>query len=187
MKKLLVVLLCAPLFAWGSAHAGVYTATMNGASEVAPTASTATGFTSVEIIGDSMTVHVTWTDLVGGNPSAAHIHCCIAPGGNVGVAVALPGFPAATSGTYDHTFDLTSTAIYSSAFLTTFGGTAAGAEAALIAGLDAGQAYSNTHNAVFPGGEIRGLLVSVPEAATWLMMIAAFGVLGAMRRRARAV
>jgi len=36
------------------------------------------------------------------------------------------------------------------------GGTAAGAEAALVGGLAAGQAYFNIHTSPFPGGEIRG-------------------------------
>jgi hypothetical protein len=56
------------------------------------------------------------------------------------------------------------TAVYTSGFLSAHGGTAAGAEAALIAGLNAGDAYVNIHDAVFPGGEIRGFAEQlVPE------------------------
>ena len=36
-------------------------------------------------------------------------------------------------------------------------------EVGLDSGLDAGTAYSNIHNATFPGGEIRGNLAAVPE------------------------
>jgi hypothetical protein len=156
------------------AHAAlVFQAVMSGSLEVPPNLSTATGFTSVKVQGDALTVDVTYNGLTGGSPGAAHIHCCTVPGTNVGVAVGFPGFPTTTSGTYHHVFDLTSSAIYTSGFLTNFGGgTAAGAETALINGLEAGLAYSNIHNATFPGGEIRGLLVGVPEPAT----IAIFGL-----------
>jgi hypothetical protein len=44
--------------------------------------------------------------------------------------------------------------------VTANGGTTAGAEAALLAGLEAGQAYLNIHTTMFPGGEIRGFLAS---------------------------
>ncbi len=92
----------------------------------------------------------------------------------------FPSFPTALSGTYSHIFDLTDSTIYTAAFVTNFGGgTAAGAEAALIAGLFAGKAYSNIHNQIFPGGEIRGLL-QVPEPASLGLLgfgLAAFGFL----------
>ena len=47
---------------------------------------------------------------------------------------------------------------YNPAFVTAHGGTVAGAEADLLAGLKAGQAYLNIHSSTFPGGEIRGFL-----------------------------
>src|SRR5258705_13405705 len=75
-------------------------ATMLGSTEVPPNASPATGFTKVVVTGNNMSVNVNWPGLIGGNPAAAHIHCCIAPGGNVGVAVGFPSFPATTSGAY---------------------------------------------------------------------------------------
>ena len=58
----------------------------------------------------------------------------------------------------DHTFDLTLTASYNAPFVTANGGTAAGAEAALLAGIAAGKAYFNIHTTVVPGGEIRTFL-----------------------------
>ena len=63
-------------------------------------------------------------------------------------------------------------------------GTATGARDALLAGLDAGTAYSNIHNATFPGGEIRANLVFVSEPPAALALLAAIGLVGAMRRRA---
>ena len=56
------------------------------------------------------------------------------------------------------------------------GGTAAGARDALLAGFEAGRAYTNIHNAVFPGGEIRANLLRVSEPTSALLILS--GVLG---------
>jgi len=162
----------------------IYSASLAGFNEVPPTGSPATGTTVVAVddIANTLTVHVTFTGLIGGAASAAHIHCCTPVGTSTGVAVGYTGFPAATSGTYDNTFDLTSSSIYTSTFLAAHGGTAAGAEAALLTGLANDQAYSNIHDAVFPGGEIRGFL-AIPEPGSWALMIIGAGLAGAALRR----
>lgn len=173
-----------PFVAAHPASAISFTAAMDGGQEIGPNGSPATGFASITVVGNLLSVDETWTGLTGGNPAAAHIHCCTPLVANVGVAVGFPGFPAATSGTYLHDFDLLDPAIYTASFLNNFGGgTAAGARDALLAGLGSGQAYVNIHNATFPGGEIRGNLV--PEPATGLLVLA--GLTGlALRRRGRA-
>ena len=172
------------------AHSAVliYQTHMSGVNEVPANPSLATGFTLVTIDTDldTMLVDVSYNG-VATPPGAAHIHCCTPVGTNIGVAVGFPGFPTSLSGAYSHLFSLLDSTIYTTSFLNNFGGgTAAGAEAALLAGLADGLAYSNIHNSVFPGGEIRGQLAAVPETGTWAMMILGFAALGATLRRRRA-
>jgi len=170
-----------------SASIVIYDAPL-GNFENPPTGSTATGFAEVTIdtAANTMEVNVTFSGLTSGN-TASHIHCCVAPGGNAGVATTVPtftGFPTgATSGSYDHTFDLMSASSYNPAFVTANGGTVAGAEAALLAGLAAGDAYLNIHTTNFGGGEIRGFLQAVPEPSTWAMVILGFAGIGFMAYR----
>lgn len=147
-----------------------------GNFENPPTGSAGTGsaVVTIDTAANTLRIQANFSGL-GANVSDAHIHCCIAAPGNVGVAVpgsgALPGFPlGVTSGTYLNTFDTEATTTYRPAFLTANGGTGAGAEAALAAGLAAGQAYFNIHTTQFPGGEIRGFLQRVPEPSALFLL-----------------
>ena len=174
------------------AHESVYAAPLLGSSEVPGVVTTGHGLGRVTIDFDlfTMRVEASFADLIG-NVTAAHIHCCIAPGANVGVASQTPsftGFPLGVkSGSYAHTFDMTLASSYNAAFITGHGGTVDTAFAALVAGLDAGQAYLNLHSSFRGGGEIRGLLVPVPEPTTYVMMLGGLALLGwTARRKARA-
>lgn len=161
----------------------VYTGILLGSNEVPSNSSPATGNITVTLNFNALTVNETFSGLVGGPAANAHIHCCALPGSNAVVALPFTGFPGATSGTYAQTFDLTLLATYGTSFVTANGGTAASAEAALIAGLNSGQAYANIHDAAYPGGEIRGQLAAVPEPAALALVGAGLGILALLRRR----
>jgi hypothetical protein len=182
----------------GSAQATIYhfEANLSGATEVPPNASPGTGL-GVFIFNDALHTMMVDVDFAGliGTTTAAHVHAPTAvPGaGNTMVATELPlftGFPTGVhAGTYHHTFDMTLLASYNPAFVSgPGGGTAVGAEAALIQAALHDRAYLNIHSSFAPGGEIRGFLTSVPEPATWALMLAGFGLAGAgLRSRRRAV
>ena len=177
-----------------AAHEVEYQATLSGAAESPPNASPGTGFADVTIDLDLATMHVevSFSGLLS-TTTASHIHCCTAvPGeGTAIVATTTPSFPdfpaGVMSGTYDRVFDLSDAATYNPAFITANGGTVSGAMNALLAGLDAGQAYLNIHTVEFPAGEIRGFLAEVPapipEPETYALMLAGLAGVGLVARR----
>jgi hypothetical protein len=119
---------------WASAHAemATYKATLNGASEVPPVQTSATGSATVNV--DTASKKVTWSVTYSGlTAGAAHIHCGAAAGANAGVAVPLTVGPSPISGSGEMT----------------------DAQLTQLAG---GQCYVNIHTAANKGGEIRGQL-----------------------------
>lgn len=164
-----------------------FEAVLSGTNEVPPNASTATGHALITIDGSMMHVEATFAGLSAPN-TAAHIHCCFSTSPGTFVVATptptFPGFPAgATSGAYDAFFDLDLASSYRAGFITSAGGTVAGAKAAFVAGLGTGTAYFNIHTTAFPGGEIRGNLIPIPEPATALLALVGLGVAGAAARR----
>jgi hypothetical protein len=156
----------------------IFVADLDGPSESPPNASPGTGFAQVEfdIVAHTMRVYASFSGLVG-TTTNCHIHgpTTTAGTGIAGVMTTTPtftGFPSGvTSGTYDHTFDMTQATSYNPSFVTAVGGTVALAEAALYQALLDGKAYFNVHSNAFPGGEIRGFLAEVNptpvEPQTW--------------------
>jgi hypothetical protein len=169
----------------------IYVAHLDGPSESPPNASPGTGFAEVDfdLAADTMRVQVSFSGLEA-TTTASHIHSATAvPGTGIAmVATTVPTFTnfplGVTSGIYDHTFDMSLASSYNPAFITANGGTVASAEAALAAGLAAGEAYLNIHTTLHPGGEIRGFLAqAVPEPSTIsLMAVGALAVLFASRK-----
>lgn len=159
--------------------------------EVAGATGSGTATVVYDDVAHSLSISTSWSGL-SGITSVAHIHCCVTtPGlGTVQVAVTpgtLPGFPVGVqSGTYTTVpiLDLTLTGTYTGSFLASpGGGTAAGAEAALFAGMNSGRAYLNIHTNLFPAGEIRGFLTLVPEPGTGILVLSAAALLAFARRR----
>jgi len=168
-----------------------FTTGLSGAAEAPPNGSLGSGYSNVyfDIVAHTMQVVVSFTGLTTGNTNA-HIHCCTAVPGvsTAGVATTTPtftGFPTgATSGFYDHTFDMTLASSYNAAFVTANGGSILAAETALYNGLLAGRAYLNIHTSTVMSGEIRGFL-AVPEPLTLSLFGAGLAGVAALRRRRR--
>lgn len=129
-----------------------FTATINGAQEVPPTPSPATGSAAVTL--DTSTNLLSWniTFTAGtllGTTTASHFHGPAAPGVNAGVIVNInttPGFGSPQIGM------ATISEEHEAFFL-------------------ANMTYINIHTTAFPGGEIRGQVLQVPEPAAGFLFI----------------
>ncbi|MGZ5003330.1 MAG: CHRD domain-containing protein [Chthoniobacterales bacterium] len=160
------VLLIISLAAAAHAHELVCTASLSGPNESPSNDSLAAGSATVTIDFDlfTMRIQANFSGLQG-TVTSAHIHAATAAqfSGTAGVATQVPSFEmfptGVTSGTYDHTFDLTLDSSYNPDFIAANGGTISTASNALFAALVNGKAYLDIHTTAFGEGEIRGFLV----------------------------
>jgi hypothetical protein len=188
MKRTLGALLLSMLLATGASGATLtYVAILDGPSEnpVNPSLGTGTATLVVDTAANSASLTVSFGGL--DSPTvAAHIHCCVAPPANVGVAIGSNGFPTGVpQGSFSNTYDLLDATIYDAAFLAN-AGSASGARDALLAALASGQAYYNIHTAASQGGEIRGFFAVPEPGAALLLGAVGASVWLARRRSARA-
>jgi CHRD domain len=111
-------------------------ATLNGASEVPPVTTTATGTGSLTMIGNQLSYVVSYSGLAGA-ATASHIHGPADVAHSAGILVPL-NTPTGTSGTISGTLSLTPQ---------------------VLADVLAGLTYINVHSTTNSGGEIRGQIV----------------------------
>jgi hypothetical protein len=183
MRKAIIPLILACGACTTQASIFQYAVVLDGPTEGATNTSLGTGSGEVDYdnTAHTLSLSVTFAGLAG-TVTASHIHAATTEAfkGTAGVATptpTFPGFPSGvTSGTYSAVLDLTSAASFNGSFVTANGGTPASAEQSLIAAFDAGKAYWNIHSTAFPGGEIRGFLVPVPEPS--VLALASLGACG---------
>jgi hypothetical protein len=202
--KLVVTGLLVAALAWCSPARAVvfpYSIFLSGPSESPANASpgTGTGIIVYDNVAHSLAMHIDFSGLTG-TTSAAHIHAPTATSGlgseaqasaagMANVATTVPsfvGFPlGVTSGTFNSTLDLTLASSWNPAYVTSNGGTTAGAETALAAALAEGKAYFNIHTSTFGGGEIRGFTTLIPEPATIVLLALGIAAAAGLKRPRR--
>jgi hypothetical protein len=112
-------------------HIPIY---LDGASQVPPVPTSATGWGTLTLVGSELYYHITYTN-INGSAIQAHIHGPAGPNANFGVLETLAAPTGGSNGTVSGSIALTPTDL-------TF----------VLGGLT----YINIHSTVYPGGEIRG-------------------------------
>jgi hypothetical protein len=167
MKKLILALATTTALFVGTAQAQwTFQAYLTGLGETPPNASPATGLCTLTLNAaqTQITVDLFWSGLTA-PATASHIHGPGGAGTNAPVLFPFSGVPNATAGSIpEQTFAINATQ---------------------VGWLFDGYLYANVHTSTFPGGEIRGQLLLVPEPAS-VSLIGLAAVCASWRlRRAR--
>jgi hypothetical protein len=167
MKKLIVLLALATVcFAPAAFAQWTFEAFLTGLGETPANASPGTGFGTVVLNAaqNQITVDESWSGLTA-PATASHIHGPGGAGTNAPVLFPFSGVPAATAGAIpEQTFAINATQ---------------------VGYLFSGYLYMNVHTSTFPGGEIRGQLVLVPEPGTLTLIGLGLGAFAWRLRRQR--
>jgi hypothetical protein len=165
MRRLALVSAVLAAFAFAAAPAGAVviplSASLDGAQEVPPVPTPATGSASMtyDNVSNLLSWTITFSGLIG-TTTDAHFHGPAVPGVSAGITVPIP-----------HTDGLTADTLIGSATITE------AQEAQLLGNLW----YINIHSTFRPGGEIRGQVV--PEPATLLLVVGGIAGLALAGRR----
>jgi len=164
MKRLFIILGAALTLSVSTIYGQTtFQAILTGLGENPPNASPGTGFGQVVLNAaqTQITVDENWSGLTA-PATASHIHGPGGVGTNAPILFPFSGVPAATAGAIPtQTFSITPTQ---------------------VGYLFSGFLYMNVHTSTFPGGEIRGQLILVPEPSS----LAVLGLgLGAVAWRSR--
>jgi len=156
------------------AQAQTFTASLDGAQDGGGTRQ-GTGFVTLTLSGNSLSLSGSFSGL-STNMTAGHIHGPAAIGSPASVIYDLVGpgiLTGTTSGTYNGTVNLVAnpTPNYSLA--------------QQLTDLNAGLWYLNIHDSKFPGGEIRGQILAIPEPAALPMLTLGAAALLCLQRRRR--
>lgn len=164
-----LVLLCSMCFAWHAQAQGSlqFTVDLTGTQEVPQNSSVNHGSGSFTLTGDLLAWSIGCPDL-SFTPTGASVH---GPASASQTAAALFSLGTPTTGPGPQggivTFYQCSTSLLP----------------AQIAGLEAGQWYTNILSVQYPGGEIRGQIIPVPEPSTFALVALGVGAFFLARRR----
>ena len=156
------------------AQAQNYIATLDGAQD-GGMGRTGSGSVLINLTGTTLTFSSGTFSGLSGNANNAHIHGPAPIGTPAGVLYNLGGpiIPlGSTAGTISGTVSLIANPVPNYSI------------AQQLADLNNGRWYVNIHSVTFPGGEIRGQILLVPEPATWTL--GGLGLLGLLAWRRRA-
>ena len=164
MRKLIALTMAAALalgvvgvaMADGGSNRKSFKASLGGFQEVPAVSTTGTGRLTMTLNSASteLAYTLTFSNLQGGNATAAHIHFA-QPGVNSGIVADLcggtkPACPAGPSGSVSGVIAAANILALPAQ------GIAAGEFAEVLKAMRSGVTYANIHNATFGGGEIRG-------------------------------